>query len=150
MKMRNAGRVGAVPVWMRGAILAAVAMVVSAMMPVRTEAQTTLPEVTVTAPSQPPRINDQLDHKGDGNGKSGTGGKGDENHTLEQLNQQLKRKVDETNPIANIPPLDARSSDTKIGVVNIPGVQQQYGKNFGHSVVPYRPASPVYAPLGHR
>ncbi|WP_213773301.1 hypothetical protein [Bradyrhizobium sp. dw_78] len=134
---------------MRAVIVAAVAMVVPAMMPARTEAQTTLPEISVSPPSQPPKINDQLDHKGDGDGKSGTGGKDDENHALEQLNQKLKRKVDETNPVLNTPPLDARSPDTKTGVVNIPGVQQQYGKNFGNSVVPYRPAPPVYAPLGH-
>ncbi len=149
MKASNTDQVTAAGSWMRAVILAAAAMAVSAMTPARTEAQTTLPEVTVTAPSQPPRINDQLDHKGDGDGKSGTGGKGDENHALEQLNQKLKRKVDETNPVLNTPPLDARSPDTKTGVVNIPGVQQQYGKNFGNSVVPYRPAPPVYTPLGH-
>ncbi len=149
MKMCNAGPVVDARVRMRVAIGAVMSTVVLAMVPVRTEAQTTLPEVTVTAPSQPPRINDQLDHKGDGEGKNGTGRKGDENHTLEQLNQKLKRKVDETNPVLNTPPLDARSPDTKTGVVNIPGVRQQYGKNFGNSVVPYRPPSPVYAPLGH-
>ncbi len=88
-------------------------------------------------------------HRGDG--KSGAGGKGDENHTLEQLNRQLKRKADETNPIVNTPPLDARSPDTKTGVVNIPVVQQQYGKNFGNSVIPYRPGpSAPTSPLGHR
>jgi hypothetical protein len=52
----------------------------------------------------------------------------------------------------NLPPIDERSLDTKVGVVNIPGAQQQYGKNFGVSVVPQRPAPPVFsAPLGpHR
>lgn len=149
MKMCNASPVVDARVQMRVAIGAVISTVVLAMMPVRTEAQTTLPEVTVTAPSQPPRINDQLDHKGDGDGKSGTGGKGDENHTLEQLNQKLKRKVDETNPVLNTPPLDARSPDTKTGVVNIPGVQQQYGKNFGNSVIPYRPSVVPAPPLGH-
>jgi hypothetical protein len=30
-------------------------------------------------------------------------------------------------------------------------VQQQYGQNFGHSVFPYRPPSPVYSSgLGRR
>jgi len=120
-------------------------------MPARTEAQATLPEITVTAPPpRPPRINDQLDHKGDGDAKTGTSDKDDQNHALEQLNQKLKRKVDETNPLLNTPPLDARSPDTKTGVVNIPGLQQQYGKNFGNSVIPYRPPPAVYAPLGHR
>ncbi len=67
------------------------------------------------------------------------------------INGQLKRKVDETNPVLNIPPIDAKSSDLKTGVVNIPGVQQQYGKNFGNSVVPYRPPPPIYnSPIGGR
>lgn len=69
---------------------------------------------------------------------------------IERLNQRLKRKVDEVNPTINLPPLDARSPDTKIGVINIPGVQQQYGRNFGQSAFPYRPPPPVYVPpLGH-
>ncbi|WP_407112967.1 hypothetical protein [Bradyrhizobium sp. LMG 9283] len=46
---------------------------------------------------------------------------------------------------------DARSPDAKVGVVNIPGVQQQYGRNFGVSVAPFRPPPPVVsAPIGHR
>lgn len=70
---------------------------------------------------------------------------------IQRLNQQLKRKVDEVNPTINMPPFDARSPDTKIGVINIPAVQQQYGKNFGISAVPYRPPSVTYsAPLGRR
>jgi hypothetical protein len=60
------------------------------------------------------------------------------------LNQKLKGQVDRVNPTMNLPPIDARSPDTKVGVVNIPGVQQQYGKNFGVSVVPFRPAPPVF------
>jgi hypothetical protein len=68
------------------------------------------------------------------------------------LNQKLKREVDRVNPSINQPPIDARSPDTKIGVINIPGVQQQYGRNFGQSVVPFRPPPPVFAPIvgGHR
>ncbi len=150
MRMRNADPAGAARVWMRAATAAAIMTLAALAMHARTEAQTALPEITVSPPPQPPRINEQLDHKGDGDGKSGTARKGDENHALEQLNRQLKRKVDETNPVLNTPPLDARSPDTKIGIVNIPGVQQQYGKNFGNSVIPYRPPAPVYAPLGHR
>lgn len=65
------------------------------------------------------------------------------------LNERLKREVERVNPIANIPPIDAKSSDIKVGVANIPAVRQQYGKNFGVSVIPYRPAPPVYvAPFG--
>ena len=59
------------------------------------------------------------------------------------LNQTLKRDVEKVNPTLNLPPIDARSGDTKIGIVNLPGVQQQYGQNYGHSVIPYRPAMPV-------
>ncbi len=74
-----------------------------------------------------------------------------EKRALEQLNKQLRRKVDETNPSLNLPPIDARSPDLKTGVVNMPAVQQQYGKNFGRSVIPYRPAAPTYtAPIGRR
>jgi hypothetical protein len=58
---------------------------------------------------------------------------------MDCLNQKLKQQVDRVNPSMNAPPLDAKSPDTKIGVVNIPGVKQQYGKNFGVSAVPYRP-----------
>lgn len=65
------------------------------------------------------------------------------------LNQKLRRQVDRVNPSANVPPIDARSSDIRVGVVNIPALQQQYGRNFGVSVVPYRPAPPVFSsPLG--
>jgi hypothetical protein len=70
---------------------------------------------------------------------------------MECLNQKLKREVDRVNPSLALPPLDARSPDTKVGVVNIPGVQQQYGRNFGVSIVPYRPAPLTYSsPLGPR
>jgi hypothetical protein len=48
----------------------------------------------------------------------------------------------------NLPPIDARSPDIKTGVVNIPAVQQQYGRNFGISVVPYRPPPPVFSTPG--
>jgi hypothetical protein len=71
--------------------------------------------------------------------------------SMDCLNQKLRREVDRVNPTMNLPPIDARSPDTKVGVVNIPGVQQQYGRNFGVSVVPQRPAPLVFsAPLGPR
>jgi hypothetical protein len=63
------------------------------------------------------------------------------------LNQKLKRDAGRVNPLPNIPPLDAKSSDTKIGIVNLPGVQQQYGRNCV-SVVPFRLPSPVF--IGRR
>lgn len=68
---------------------------------------------------------------------------------LDCLNQKLKQQVDRVNPSMNIAPIDAKSQDIKVGIVNMPGVQQQYGRNFGVSVVPYRPAPPVFtSPLG--
>ncbi len=69
------------------------------------------------------------------------------------LNEQLKRQVDQVNPgPANIPPLDAKSQDLKVGVVNTSAVKQQYGKNYGISAYPYRPPPLIYSsPLGpHR
>ena len=67
------------------------------------------------------------------------------------LNQKLRQEVDRVNPSANIPPIDARSPDIRVGVVNMPAVQQQYGRNFGVSVIPYRPAPRVFtAPIGPR
>jgi hypothetical protein len=71
------------------------------------------------------------------------------------MNEKLKGEVDRVNPpILNIPPIDARSPDLKVGVVNVPAVQQQYGKNFGVSAFPYRPPPPVFVsptgPASHR
>jgi hypothetical protein len=58
-------------------------------------------------------------------------------------NQQMRRDVDRARPTPNVAPLDARSSDVRIGIINVPAVQQQYGKNFGKSVVPFRPPVPT-------
>lgn len=67
------------------------------------------------------------------------------------INLKLRQQVDRINPSMNIPPIDARSSDIRVGVVNMPAVQQQYGRNFGTSVIPYRPALPTFSsPLGRR
>jgi hypothetical protein len=134
MMMSKESKIVGSRIFLRMAILAAPAIFVLLVMSVQAEAQTTLPEITVQPPT--PRSNDRI---GGGDGKGGADAKGKDNNPLERLNQQLKRKVDETNPIGNAPPLSANSPDTKIGIVNIPGVQQQYGKNFGNSVIPYRP-----------
>ncbi|OPF91845.1 hypothetical protein I8G32_01391 [Rhodopseudomonas palustris] len=69
-------------------------------------------------------------------------------HSLGCVNERLKRKVDQVNPIMNVPPIDAKSSDLKVGTVNIPAVQQQYGSNFGISVMPYRPNLSFPSPRG--
>jgi hypothetical protein len=62
------------------------------------------------------------------------------------LNRRLQSTAAHVNPVPNVPPIDARSQDIHIGVVNGPAVQQQYGPNFGQSVVPYRPAAPIFKP----
>nr|WP_249132797.1 hypothetical protein [Bradyrhizobium diazoefficiens] len=62
------------------------------------------------------------------------------------LNQKLRREVDKVNPSLNLPPVDARSSDVRVGNVNEAAVRQQYGSNYGRSAVPFRPSSVVNVP----
>ncbi len=125
----------------------------------------TLPEIHVTAPPNdlPPPKEDLLSNsdatrrndtasapRADGQGRCGEAGKAD-THSIGCLNEQLKRQVDQVNPTQTQAPLDARSQDIKVGTVNIPAVQQQYGQNFGHSVMPYRPPPLTYSSgLGRR
>ena len=59
------------------------------------------------------------------------------------LNQKLRREVDRVNPSLNLPPLDARSPDVRVGNVNEAAVRQQYGSNYGRSAIPFRPAAPA-------
>ncbi|NPV19252.1 hypothetical protein HL668_00030 [Bradyrhizobium sp. 81013] len=66
------------------------------------------------------------------------------------MNVKLRRKVDTVNPSINQAPIDARSSDLKVGTVNVPAVQQQYGSNFGRSVVPLRPTAVFPSGFGRR
>lgn len=131
-------------IWIRVAIAAAIILMVLVLL-ARAQAQTSLPEITVSPPPQPPKSVLPPEQNGKGEGAAAGEAK-DKDRALEQLNEQLKRKVDETNPVLNTPPLDARSPDIKTGVVNIPAVKQQYGKNFGNSVIPYRPPPPVFTP----
>lgn len=75
----------------------------------------------------------------------------DGNRSYNCLNQKLRREVDRVNPSVNLPPVDARSPDIRVGVVNMPAVKQQYGRNYGISVIPYRPGAPVFtAPMPPR
>jgi hypothetical protein len=72
-------------------------------------------------------------------------------HAFDCLNRKLREQVDRVNPSIPSAPIDASSSDLKVGVVNVPAVKQQYGKNFGVSVIPYRPPTPVFTmPMGGR
>jgi hypothetical protein len=59
------------------------------------------------------------------------------------LNQKLRREVDRVNPSLNLPPLDARSADVRVGNVNEAAVRQQYGANYGRSAIPFRPPAPA-------
>jgi len=61
------------------------------------------------------------------------------------LNQKLKREVERANPSLNLPPIDARSSDVRVGNANEAALRQQYGANYGRSVYPFRPPTPTYA-----
>jgi len=60
------------------------------------------------------------------------------------LNQKLRREVDQINSAINLPPIDARSSDVRVGNVNEAAVRQQYGSNYGRLAFPYRPPAPNF------
>jgi hypothetical protein len=66
------------------------------------------------------------------------------------LNQKLRREVDKVNPSLNLPPIDAHSSDVRVGNVNEAAIRQQYGSNYGRSAVPFRPpTAPSFVPPRH-
>jgi hypothetical protein len=137
---------------MKAAIFA-IAVSMMAAVPARAEDLTMLPEIVVGAPparTSVPREPNASPASGSTHERCvdvSIGG----DRSLGCLNEKLKRQVDQVNPVQNITPLDARSPDLKVGVVNIPGVQQQYGRNFGVSVFPYRPPPPVFSsPIGRR
>jgi hypothetical protein len=105
---------------------------------VRAEDRLVLPEITITAIPPPDTSHEKCGDKPTGNA-----------HSLGCLNEQMQHQVNTVNPpVLNVPPIDAKASDLKVGTVNIPGVQQQYGKNFGHSVIPFRPPPPIYSSIG--
>jgi hypothetical protein len=151
---------------MRGVFASVVAAVlVATFAPVRAEEPKQLPPVTVDPdPPRSPLL--QVPAPGGGASAAGTGqqtagdGKG-HSHCIDVtigndtsfgcLNEKLRQKVDEVNPpVLNTPPIDAKSSDLKVGTVNVPAVQQQYGQNFGRSVIPYRPTVIYPSGMGRR
>ncbi len=70
---------------------------------------------------------------------------------LNCLNQKLRGEVEKIQPSIVAPPVDGKSQDIRVGVVNQSALRQQYGSNFGKSVFPQRPAAPVFTtPLGRR
>ncbi len=140
---------------------AAVVIVHLAVPPANAQDRNLLPEIHVMAPpaDQPPpkenllsngdglkRNDAALSPKTDGEGRCSDAAGTARDHSLDCLNEQLKRRVEQINPAQIAPPLDARSRDIEVGTVNVPGVQQQYGQNFGHSVIPYRPPPLIYSP----
>ncbi|UFZ03337.1 hypothetical protein LQG66_29540 [Bradyrhizobium ontarionense] len=123
-----------------------------------------LPPVTVDLPDRPP-ASPLLPGPGDTaatpvlGGRVATSGDKPERcadgasaqpRTLSCINESLRRKVDAVNPLGNQAPIDARSSDLKVGTANVPAVRQQYGDNFGRSVVPYRPTAVFPSGFGRR
>lgn len=138
-------------------VLSAIAVVVLAAVPARAQQapaqqqHTALPEIIVGAP--PPSVNLNHDSGNAGAGRAAPGratgearcGDAAAGQSLDCINARLRKQVDQVNPpVTNTPPIDAKSQDLKVGVVNVPAVQQQYGRNFGVSAFPYRPPAPVY------
>jgi hypothetical protein len=60
------------------------------------------------------------------------------------INQRLQQQVDHVQPVENSPPLDASSPAVAVHGFNQTALQQQFGQNFGKSVVPFRPAPPTF------
>jgi hypothetical protein len=76
---------------------------------------------------------------------------GEKAPTLDCLNRRLRHQVDRVQPTGNLPPLDASSPAVRVGGFNQAGLREQFGSNFGHSVVPFRPPPTVFAnPTGAR
>lgn len=138
--------------------IVAMTIAMLAAVPVSAEERTALPEIIVGSPPPPPLTAGPAVQQGPSASRNAAAGtqercvSGASERSFRCLNEKLKREVDRVNPpVTNTPPIDAKSSDLKIGVVNVPAVQQQYGRNFGISVYPYRPSAPVDTlPLGRR
>lgn len=61
------------------------------------------------------------------------------------LNQQLQQQAQGTQGAPSVPPVTAASPSNETGTFNQQGIAEQYGKNFGKSVIPYRPPPPTYS-----
>ena len=66
---------------------------------------------------------------------------GEKTPNLICLNQQLQKTVENAQPIGNVAPLDASSPSVRLGGYNETALKQQYGPNYGKSVVPWRPVN---------
>lgn len=79
-------------------------------------------------------------HGGDGRACVDVEIAGDRTPDYGCLTDVLRRSVKATKPIANVPPIGVDGgAPNSIGLITPTEVQQQYGPNFGKSVVPYRP-----------
>jgi hypothetical protein len=65
---------------------------------------------------------------------------GEKAQRLDCINRQLKQQVDQVQPVGNVPPIDASSPAVRSHGFNETALQQQYGKNLGKSVIPFRPS----------
>ncbi len=61
------------------------------------------------------------------------------------LNQQLQQEVQGAGAATPSLPLTASSPSNKVGTYNEQSIKEQYGQNYGKSVIPYRPPAPVYS-----
>lgn len=66
---------------------------------------------------------------------------GEKAPNLSCLNQHLQKQVENIHPTGNIAPLDASSSSVTLGGYNETALKQQYGPNYGKSVIPWRPTN---------
>lgn len=60
------------------------------------------------------------------------------------LNQQLQQDVESARPAQTELPISANSPSNQVGTFNEQSVCEQYGQNFGKSVIPYRPPAPIF------
>ena len=65
------------------------------------------------------------------------------------LNQQLQQQVQGTGQTQPKLPLTSSSPSNQVGTFNEQGLKQQYGQNFGKSVVPFRPPPPTFSNALH-
>ncbi len=55
---------------------------------------------------------------------------------LDCINRRLKGDVDRVNPVPNIPPIDARSQDIHLGIVNVPACSSSTVRISGNLLYP--------------
>ncbi len=64
------------------------------------------------------------------------------------VNAAMKNTIDRSRRETKLDTtLGPQSSSAALGTFNIAAEKLRMGQNFGHSIYPYRPAPPVYAPI---